>query len=82
MGLIFGGIEQSYITLTSAGAVVFKASGSNKTLTAVAFSIQMKTYPPNLLLSGWNISQNFNQFLWNHIFISHAIHFLTLIFFL
>lgn len=30
----------------------------------------------------WNISQNFNQSLWNYIFISHEMYFFTLIIFL
>lgn len=33
-------------------------------------------------LVDWNISQKFNQSLWNYIFISHEMHFFTLIIFL
>lgn len=50
--------------------------------TAVTFSIQVKTRSPKLLPSGWNISQKFNQSLWNYFFISHEMHFFTLIIFL
>lgn len=75
-GLIFGGIEWLCIMLASPVAVVLSVSGSSsKAMTAVAFSIQVKTHSSRILLSSWNISQKFNQSLWKYIFMSYKVCF-------
>lgn len=69
-GLIFGGIEQLWIMLTSPVAVVLSVPGSSsKAMTAVAFSIQVKTHSSRILLSSWTFPKSLiniygNTILW------------------